>query len=129
MINPERIILVDDNELDNVFHEIVIRKAGFKGEVRVFESGIDFLAFWRNDDQILRTCIFLDINMPLLNGFEVARRVSSVVLDTTCFELHMLTSSGSVQDRQIAGSIPCVSSYLVKPLAREFLIERFKLGR
>lgn len=129
MNHPERIILVDDNELDNVFHEIVIRKAGFKGEVRVFESGIDFLAFWRNDGLVLRTCVFLDINMPLLNGFDVARKVSSVVPDATRFELHMLTSSGSAQDRQIAGSIPCVSSYLVKPLAREFLIERFKLGR
>lgn len=37
----ERIVLIDDNEDDNFFHEIVIRKAGFQGELRVFENGVD----------------------------------------------------------------------------------------
>lgn len=128
-MNPlERIILVDDNDLDNVYHEIVIRKTGFKGEVRVFESGTDFLAFLKQDALNLRTCVFLDINMPLLSGFDVARSISPVLQNTPGFELHFLTSSGSTQDKQMAGSIPGVSGYLVKPLTREFLVERFQLG-
>lgn len=128
-MNPlERIILVDDNDLDNVFHEIIIRKTGFQGEVRVFESGADFLAFLKQDALHLRTCVFLDINMPLLSGFDVARSVSPTLRNTPGFELHFLTSSGSAQDRQMAGSIPGVSGYLVKPLTREFLVERFQLG-
>ena len=44
MTIPQRFILVDDNEADNVYHEIMIRRAGFTGEVRVFESGAEALA-------------------------------------------------------------------------------------
>ena len=33
MNNIERIVLIDDNELDNEYQEIIIRRAGFTGEV------------------------------------------------------------------------------------------------
>ena len=45
MTAPERFILIDDNEADNVYHEIMIRRAGFTGDILVFESGIEALAF------------------------------------------------------------------------------------
>ena len=45
----ERFVLIDDNEADNVYHEIMIRRAGFTGEVLVFENGIDALAFFASD--------------------------------------------------------------------------------
>jgi len=70
----QRFILIDDNEADNVYHEIMIRRAGFGGEVLVFESGIDALAFFVKDHLELPTCIFLDINMPMMDGFEMANR-------------------------------------------------------
>lgn len=35
----ERFVLIDDNEADNVYHEIMIRRAGFTGEVLIFMSG------------------------------------------------------------------------------------------
>ena len=37
-MNTERILLVDDSENDNLFHEITISKTGFAGEIRAFES-------------------------------------------------------------------------------------------
>ena len=40
MTAPERFILIDDNEADNVFHEIMIRRAGFKGDILVFELSL-----------------------------------------------------------------------------------------
>ena len=70
MSRYERFILVDDNEADNVYHEIMIERAGFTGEVLVFETGEDALAFFRSDPMTASTCIFLDINMPVMNGEE-----------------------------------------------------------
>ncbi|MBS4037584.1 MAG: hypothetical protein KGZ46_05490, partial [Hydrogenophaga sp.] len=72
MPRPERFILIDDNEADNVFHEIMIRRAGFTGDVLIFDNGVDALEFMRHDELRVPTCIFLDINMPMLDGFEVA---------------------------------------------------------
>lgn len=124
---PQRILLVDDNDADNVFHEIVLRKAGFAGEVIGFEAGPDLLAFLSGDPLTTPTCIFLDINMPMMNGFEVAQEAAPLIEGKLTVILVMLTSSGSPLDRDRAAAMPVISGYLTKPLtvdqARE-LIQR-----
>ena len=117
MKTVERFILVDDNEADNVYHEIMIRKAGFAGEVLVFETGVDALAFLQTDTLDQATCIFLDINMPMLDGFEVAERATPMIAGKPTVLLVMLTSSGSPLDRQRADEMPVIRGYVTKPLA------------
>lgn len=95
----ERIVLIDDNEDDNFFHEIVIRKAGFQGELQVFENGVDALAFLKADALVLRTCVFVDINMPMLDGFEVVSQATPLLEGKTSTVLVMLTSSDAPMDR------------------------------
>ena len=48
----ERILLIDDNESDNVFHEIMLRRAGFVQEVIVFEAALR----WRISRRVRRPC-------------------------------------------------------------------------
>jgi CheY-like chemotaxis protein len=112
----QRFILIDDNEADNVYHEIMIRRAGFRGEVLVFESGIDALAFFVKDHLELPTCIFLDINMPMMDGFEMAEQATPLLIDKPSVVLLMLTSSGSPADRERAGTLPVIKGYVTKPL-------------
>jgi len=119
MAIPERFILVDDNEDDNVYHEIMIRRAGFTGEVRVFESGADALAFLRQDDLSVPTCLFLDINMPQMDGFEFARQARPLLQDKPTMLVMMLTSSDAPQDRLRAGDMPLIQGFVTKPLTRE----------
>lgn len=116
MFVPQRFILIDDNEADNVFHEIMIRRAGFKGEVRVFESGIDALAFLQADELMQPTGVFLDINMPLMDGFEFARQATPLLSGKPTVVLVMLTSSGSPQDRQRVIELPVIHGFVTKPL-------------
>ena len=75
----ERVILIDDNESDNVYHEIMIRRAGFAGEILVFENGVDGLRYLETTDLDRPTYIFLDINMPMMDGFEVAERAAPLL--------------------------------------------------
>lgn len=116
---PQRILLVDDNESDNVFHEIMLRKAGFGGEVIAFETGVDALVFLRADALEKPTCIFLDINMPMMNGFEVAQEAAPLIAGKPTIILVMLTSSGSPLDQERAASMPVIRGYLTKPLTIE----------
>lgn len=119
MTTPQRVLLVDDNEADNVYHEIMLRKAGFEGDVIAFESGIDALKFLESDPLDQPTCIFLDINMPMMNGFEVAQAAEPLIAGKPTIILVMLTSSGSPHDRERAAQLPVIRGYLTKPLTIE----------
>lgn len=116
MPTPQRFILIDDSEADNVYHEIMIRRAGFTGEVLVFDNGQSALAFLRQDPLAQPTCIFLDINMPLLDGFEVANQATPLLAGKPTTVLLMLTSSGAPQDRQRASELPVIQGFVTKPL-------------
>lgn len=119
----ERFMLIDDNEADNVFHEIMIRRAGFKGEILVFDGGREALDFMREDGLDIPTCIFLDINMPLMNGFQVATEAAPILEGKPSVILMMLTSSGSPADRERADAIPVIKGYVTKPLLASAVVE------
>jgi CheY-like chemotaxis protein len=113
---PTRFILIDDNEADNVFHEIMIRRAGFTGELLVFEDAAEALDFLQKDPLSAPTCIFLDINMPLMDGFEFARKATPLLTEKPTVRLMMLTSSDAPQDRKIASEMPLIQDFITKPL-------------
>ncbi|MFN7122003.1 MAG: two-component system response regulator [Hydrogenophaga sp.] len=115
----QRIVLIDDSENDNFFHEIALRRAGFGGEVRIFETGESALEFLLQDQVSVHTVVFLDINMPGMNGFEVARALSDRLHPQAELQLNMLTSSAWSVDKATAESIGLIRNYLVKPLTRE----------
>ena len=70
----QRVVLIDDSENDNFFPQRALRKAGFGGEIVIFESGERALDFLLQDQVSVPTVVFLDINMPGMNGVSGLRR-------------------------------------------------------
>jgi len=112
-----RFILIDDNEADNVFHEIMIRRAGFTGELLVFEDASQALTFLQKDPLTAPTCIFLDINMPLMDGFEFASKATPLLIGKSTVLVMMLTSSDAPKDRLTASEMPLIQDFITKPLS------------
>ena len=66
-------MLVDDNQNDNFFHEREIKKNNVETIVITKNTGIEALQYLKEkkvDEDLQPDLIFLDINMPGMNGWE-----------------------------------------------------------
>jgi len=116
MADIERIMLVDDNEADNVYHELILRAAGFEGALWIHETGESALEQLRCATALPPCLILLDINMPGMNGFEFAAAAAPLLERHPAMIVVMLTSSSSPEDYARAAGMTQISSYLTKPL-------------
>lgn len=113
------ILVVDDDENDQFICEYTIRK--FDPTITIVKAfdGTEAL-------EVLRTAtpdaIILDINMPIMNGFEFLERYAED-FDAHAPVVAMLTSSHLGTDRARAMLYPFVRSYFEKPLTIEHLRE------
>lgn len=126
MSAPPRIdlvVLVDDNEADNVFHEVVISRAGFGGQVRAFEEGALALQFLATLPADTACVVLLDINMPGMDGWTFAQQARPLLAARPAVMLVMLTSSSSAADRDRAAARAEIDGFLTKPLARDTVRE------
>lgn len=116
-------MLVDDMETDNYINDMILREAGIE-HIYQFKSGqsaIEFLENLNRNYAFMEDCmpqlIFLDLNMPLMDGFQFLREFERFEND---FKKHIrfviLTSSNDPDDVKTALSNKNVIKYLNKPL-------------
>lgn len=119
------VMLVDDNEIDNIINEKIIEANKFADKILVFQTGqssLDYLTSHQNDAAMLPEIIFLDINMPIMDGFQFLEKFEalSALVHEKC-KIIMLSSSISPKDIDRAASNRFVKKYLNKPLNARYL--------
>ncbi len=126
------ILLVDDNEHDNFFHSIVIKEAGAARQIKTAISGfkaLEYLEDTKKDPEQypVPDLIFLDINMPGINGFEFLEKARELKLidENKSFVVVMLTSSMNPNDENNAKKNFAneIKEFRNKPLTAEMLEE------
>ena len=121
------IMLVDDNEDDNFYHEREISK--YNGELKVVSmelcrEALEYLRLEKKNESMLPDLIFLDINMPRMNGWEFLNEYDKIDKELVKKgKIIMLTSSDNPQDIERAKTWSFVSDYYIKPLTREKMLE------
>ncbi len=114
------IMLIDDNPDDNFFHEREIKKTHLIDTITIMNSGFKALDYLKSKLLPHPDLIFLDINMPGMNGWEFLTEYN--ILDE---ELHskaivvMLTTSDNTRDR--AKALNIVRGFKTKPLTKAML--------
>jgi len=125
MATYQSVMLVDDNEIDNIINEKIIESSSFAENILVFQTGqeaLDYLREHQEDASNLPEIVFLDINMPIMDGFQFLEEFESFSEEVLkkC-KIIMLSSSISPKDIDRAASSRYVKKYLNKPLNARYL--------
>ncbi len=117
------VLLVDDDEAVNFINKMVLKRVDCAEEIEIAENGMEAIQYLekRLDEGVPQPeLILLDINMPLLNGWEFLEKYRQIKermqREAT---IVMLTTSSNPDDRMRAESIGEVKGFISKPLTVE----------
>lgn len=121
------ILLIDDDFGTNLFHKIIIEEGDYASKIIVKNNGeeaIDYLKKPYDDENPRPNLIFLDINMPRMNGWEFLEEYQNLTLKQQADNIIiMLSTSSNPDDFERANKNPYIKEYRSKPLSEEMLEE------
>lgn len=123
------VMLIDDNEIDNLINQKMIEAANLCENIYTHTGAKSAIEFLKNLEKMADSVndffpelIFLDIDMPLMDGFQFLDEFEKLSNDTKGkIQIVMLTSSINPQDMSKAKKYPYVKGYINKPLTQENL--------
>jgi CheY-like chemotaxis protein len=124
------VMLIDDNEIDNLINQKMIEAASIAENIYTHTGAKSAIEFLRNmeklevADKVLPDVIFLDIDMPLMDGFQFLDEFEKLtnVAKKKC-KIVMLTSSINPQDFNRSKKYENVRLYLNKPLSHDSIVK------
>jgi CheY-like chemotaxis protein len=117
MQNSKPILLVEDDNVDVMVVERLLNNLKIINSLVYFTNGQEALEYLRNEDNEKPCVIFLDLNMPKMNGIEFLKVVKAEQ-KLRKIPIVMLTTSKEEQD-VIESFKFGINGYVVKPLDYE----------
>ena len=126
----DSILLIDDDPITLMLCKMVIKKASFSNEIATSKNGEEALQYFdtlkqidsNNEFKKQPQLIFLDLNMPVMGGWEFLDSFStSDYADYNKTKVIILSSTIDPEDLKKSKKYPMVIDFLSKPISKEML--------
>lgn len=123
----KHILLIDDDDINNFLSREIISMHLPNAVIDAFtnpQEALTYIDSKLNQKQSLPDIILLDINMPLMDGWEFLKKIDQLEQRNQFHtNVYLYTSSVYHEDKVKAKSFPIVKKVFVKPLTKEAIQE------
>lgn len=117
------VLLIDDDEDDNFLHQLILVKANITEHIHVAENGIEALRLLV-EEKLEPELIFLDINMPKMDGWEFLDSYRKLVkIETDKTVIIILTTSINPAEKERSKITSGVAGFQSKPMTESMIKE------
>ncbi|RKS02395.1 MULTISPECIES: response regulator [unclassified Flavobacterium] len=119
--------IIDDDDIYQFTTSLLLKKSDLVNKVIVFSNGLKAINFLKDEMgniENIPDVLFLDINMPVMDGWEFLEEYLLIrpMMPKTVV-IYMVSSSVDEKDVLKAKSISALSGYLVKPISSQNIME------
>lgn len=128
MKSDVELLVIDDDDINIFIIKKTVEKTAYNANMVARSDGqkaIDYLTGLIENYLPLPNLLLVDINMPVLNGWEFLEQYEKLDIKHT-IDLYMLSSSVYENDLEKARTYKSVKGFISKPLSIDRLIEIFE---
>lgn len=111
-------LIIDDDAGVLFYHEMMVTDSSLNVDVITFDEAHDALNHIKeHHDSVEAFLIFLDLNMPTMDGWEFVKLLEKEGLIDQVHVI-MITASLDENDRKRSEATPCVVQHIDKPISK-----------
>ncbi|WP_337041122.1 response regulator [Emticicia sp. 17c] len=113
--------IIDDDKILSYVLQRMMGSVDFCDNVEIFQNGkeaINHLSAIQQNPESLPDVILLDLNMPIMDGWQFLDEFEKIKLDKKV-TLYIVSSSIDIQDHNKAKDYKTVSDFLIKPIGKK----------
>lgn len=123
----KRVVIIDDDDIFLFLCSKALENVGFTEEIKKFtdgKKGLQYLLKELAGEEHFPTLLMIDINMPLVSGWEIveALETKKPALTEKC-KIFILSSSIDTRDKERALAYKTVAGFIIKPVSESYFLE------